>query len=314
MSLLEAIFSSFLPVISFTGFQFLSFDDFPWTSLLLWTFQGLIVSLMACFCAWPFSLSLVSLLRQYNSNPLTGRVFKFIHFSASLPLILFVCVFMEVLGPDIFILFKDFLMDQLARENLLTKAIAFVLTIFLFPIFQLFSPSETGEPDLFFRETLVGVIDFFQMTLLGGILVFILTVFLIPRMTVTMEKSLLKNREISGFEVIQSLGGSHWESVSIAMLQFVKDHSKMILARFVRICFFESLITFSILKFFLSFKKGPWGSTLSERFIFESLKVTENHGSSLLVLAGYLVFVYLFILQIETYYSKSLFKDKMEIF
>ena len=305
---------AFIASYLFYGFSVFVFDTFPWISLLMWAFQGLIVSLMAGFCAWPFSLSLVSLLRQYNSDSLAGMAFKFIHFSASLPLILFICLFMEVLGPDIFILVKDFLVETLVRENLLTRAIAFILTIFFFPISQLLSFSETREPDVFFNEMLMGVIDFFQMALLAGVLIFILTVFLIPKMTVTMHQSLMRNRDISGFEVVQSLGGSHWESVSISMLQFMKDHSKMILIRFVRICFFESLITFSVLKFFLSFKKELWGSTLSERFIFESLRMTEDNSPSLLVLAGCLAFIYLFILQIENYYSKPLLKNKMEVF
>ena len=161
------------------------------------------------------------------------------------------------------------------------------------------------------------VIEFFQFGLLSSTLIFALTIFIVPKMVMTMHQCLMKNRDIRGLEVVQSVGGTRWESVSITMIQFMRDHFNMILIRFIRICFFESLIVFSVLRFFFSFDISHgdhWGSTLTSNFVFESLKSGENNYDFLLILAGFLGFCYLLLIIIERYYSKPLLKDKVEIF
>ena len=301
----------------FYGFSFFNFNGFPFREFLNWTSAGLCFSFLASLCSWPLSLSLVTLLRRYQFHYLSRRVFVFIHFSASLPLVLFLYIFLEVLGPEFFSNFRDFWINNLASDNFLTKTLAFVITVFFYPISSLSFFSELRTTDIFFNKILTIIIEFLQISLPGLILVFILVIFIIPKMVITMHQCLMKNRDIRGLEVVQSVGGTWWESVSITMIQSMKDHFNMILTRFVRICFFESLIAFSVLKIFFSFdesQKGEWGSTLTSHFVFESLKSNGNNHDFLLVLAGALGFCYLFLMFIERYYSKPLLKEKVEIF
>ncbi len=318
ISLLVGIyFTIFIASYLFYGFSVLTFDTFFHREILWWTLIGLCFSFLASLCAWPFSLSLVTLLRQYQFHPLARGGFRFIHFSASLPLVLFLYIFMEVIGPDIFMIFEKFWTDTLASGTWLTRTLAFILTVLLYPIGSMLLSPEESSVDVFFGKMLETVIEFFQIGLFSSTLVFILTIFILPKMVVTMHQCLLKNRDIRGLEVIQSVGGTWWESLSITMIQSMRDHFNMILTRFIRICFFESLITFSVLRFFLAFDiphENYWGATPTSNFIFESLKPNDTNYDSLLILAGGLGFSYLLLMAVERYYSKPLLKDKVEIF
>lgn len=308
-------FSAFIFSYFFYGFSFLKSGNIPVRDILIWTFTGLCFSLLASLCAWPFSLSLVTLLRKYQFHSLSQRIFMFIHFSASLPLVLFLYISLEVFGLGSFLNFPEFWVDVLDTDNFLAKSLAFVLTILFYPIKSLIFFSEYETTDVFFHKMLKIVIECLQISLPGLVLIFILTIFIIPKMVITMHQCLIKNKDIRGLEVIQSVGGSRWESVFITMIQSMRDHFKMILIRFVRICFFESLITFSILSlFFDAHGKNQRVHTLTSSFIFESLKLNKENHDFLLILAGALGFCYLSLMIVERYYSKPLLKEKVEIF
>ena len=123
-------FLAFIFNYFFYAFSFFISNGFFFTEILDWILTGLCFSFLASLCAWPFSLSLVILLRRHQSHLLSRGIFRLIRFSASLPLVLFLYIFVEVVGPEIFIVFRDFWTDTLASGNALTKSLAFILTVF----------------------------------------------------------------------------------------------------------------------------------------------------------------------------------------
>ena len=232
------------------------------------------------------------------------QVLKPVYFLASLPLVLVVYIFVEVLGIEVFSVFRDFWMDTFGSHNFFTRSLAFTLTILFYP----FSTLLFGEmsTDVFFQKMLHFVNDFAQVGLFSSILIFGLTIFIIPKMFLTMNQCLEEDKSLRRLEIIQSIGGTQWQSVSVTLLQSMREHFNRILVRFVRICFFESLIVFSLLNFFFSKdQKDPYlGSTLASRFVFESLKPIES-PFFLLAMGGFLSFGYFLLLAIEKYYSED---------
>ena len=287
------------------GFAALIFGG-PWLiQLVSWTVIGLVFSLLSSLCAWPISLCLVTLLRQNQSRPFMAQILRPVYFLASLPLVLVVYIFAEVFGIEVFSVFRDFWMDIFGSHNFFTRSLAFTLTILFYPFSTLlFGKMNT---DVFFQKMLDLVNDFAQVGLFSSVLIFGLTIFIIPKMFLTMNQCLEEDKSLRRLDTIQSIGGTKWQSVSITLLQSMREHFNRILAHFVRICFFEGLIVFFLLNFFFSKgQKDPFlGSTLASRFVFESLKPMEN-PLFLLALGGFLSFCYFLLLAIEKYYSKDL--------
>lgn len=303
----SALYYSFLSLMNLVDGGVQEFQQIFW-----WLLVGLSLSLLATLCAWPFSLSILTLIEQNRGRKRTHWSQYALKFMGSLPLVLFVFLFVEVIGQEVFGLLESFWIQSFASSNFVTQALAFALTLLLYPLTIL--PFFGGDTtiDQFFRQMLAAVIEFAEVGLVSSVVVLGLVIFILPQMVLRMERYLKEDANLRSLEVIQSIGGTHWESIYMTVLQSMKEHFNLIVLRFTRICFFEGLLTLSLLSFFFRLSneyQSYWGSTLSSVFITESLQVPLSI-SRLSGLAGLLALCYFIFVRLEVVLVRNMEKRK----
>ncbi len=246
--------------------MFLNPTQFPY-GRIFWLFMvGLSFSSLASLFSWPLSLSIVTYLQQIKKHRSYNTLRKLIHFFATLPLVLFCFIFIEVFGGDFFGSFEVFWSKSFATPNLFTQAIAFAFTLLIYPLtlFPVFSKNYTVAE--FFSEVSRSIHQFAEVGLVSSVLILTLTVFILPQMVLLMLDHFDSKENQRSYEVVQSLGGTRWESIHLSVLQNMKSRFFELILRFTRICFFEGLITFSVLHYFFNVSSASllnWGLSLS---------------------------------------------------
>lgn len=300
--------SSYL-VNTFLALEFLKTGSFAELGTLLWlVLVGLSLSLLASLCAWPFSLSIATMIEQNKSRQHIDYINYALKFLASMPLVFYAYLFLEVVGADVFRILESFWVESFASSNLLTQVLAFALTLLLYPLTIIPWLLEPVSVDVFFQKMLVAVIDFAEVGLVSSVVVCGLIIYILPQMVLRMLKYLQRDQNLIKHEVIQSIGGTRWESIYMTVLQSMREHFNIIILRFTRVCFFEGLITFSLLSFFFKTQESlesHWGATLSSLFIGESL-VWEPGTEKLRFFSGALILVYVVFIGVERFYLKKL--------
>lgn len=271
---------------------------------------GLALALMASLLAWPLALSVVILFEQ-NKSSRSVRAFKAsARFLATLPLLFFIYLYIEVIGSGVFSFLEEFWTSYLTPNHIMTQVLAFALTLLLYPlrVFPGFGASLTI--DEFFRQMLLTVVEFSELGLAVSLLTLGLVFYILPRMVVSMMAEIKDSNNHLSFEVVQSLGGSRWEGTQMTVLQLMRQKSIWILTYFTRICFFEGLIIYSLLHFFL-FKSGhmAMGQTLASRYIHDSLSLAPSTLKGLLTIAGVLFVLFLTFFSLETFFKKASHSD-----
>ena len=278
-------------------------------SQLIWlSLVGLSFGLLATLCAWPFALSLSTLIEQNRDHRTTQWLITAIRFFASLPLVLFAYLYLEVVGAKVFGVLQVFWVDSFASSNIFTQALAFSLTLVLYPLSLVPGVLPQMTVDIFFKKMLLAVIGFAEVGLVSSVVVLGLTLFVIPQMVLRMLKYLEEDKSRRHHEVIQSLGGTRWESIYMTLLQSMKEHFNIIVAQLTRLCFFEGLVTLSLLSFFAvsdPLAIDQWGASLSALFVSESMNWTASLDKLTLV-AAVLSVQYLLFFILERHFRKKL--------
>lgn len=280
-----------------------TFQQYFW-----WTVMGLSLSLLSCLCAWPLSLAIATLLEQFKKKKMVMATLRFLYFIESLPLIVFVFLYYEVVGFHSFGWFDKFWNQYFTATHFLTKGIAFALTILLYPltIFPIFG--EDLNVDQLYQKLIFVVSDFAEVGLVTSVIVFGLMVYILPKMVLQMSRSLSSTANLRNHEIIQSIGGTHWESVYMTVVQSMKEHFNFIILRFTRICFFEAIITYTLLNSFFSTAdsaKFHWGSTLSSMFVVQAID-PEISIPYLNASAGVLILCFLIFIWMERLFLEKL--------
>ena len=315
--LLVILAGSYLAVISWAGLFYIFsglriFANHEWLNFRLfifWVSVGLSVSLLASLACWPFALSTATLLEHNKKRRLTPWVLRFLSYSSTLPLVIFCFVYVEVLGEKGFQAIESFWIDLFASPNIFTQVLAFGLTIILYPLTALPFFSENPSVDLFYQKMLAAVIEFAEVGLVTSAMVLGLFLYILPKMVLHMRQQLREDQALRSFEIIKSLGGTPWESIHLTVLQSMKTRFNGIITYFTRICFFEGLISYSLLYFFLSpgsaSESFHWSSSLSSLFVSSSLN-SERSESILLATSGGLVVCFFLFMFLENYFRKKL--------
>lgn len=280
----------------FSFFQDIAFvHSFPLKHLLGWFTVGISLALLSSLTVWPFSLAIATLLEHNKSRTLANYFLKLISYLASLPLVLFVFAYLTIFGSRGFLLIKKFWFFLFASENFFTQAIAFALTLLLYPLSLLQGASSQPTIDSFYHRMLSGVIEFAEVGLVATVVALGLFLYLLPKMVLHMRKILQQDEQLRSFEIIKSLGGTPWESVHLTVMQSMKTKFNDIILVFTQKSFFEGLITFSLLNaFFAKSSDLHWSSSLSSIYVRESL-LGEGNLNKLLALSGFLLLSYLLL-------------------
>lgn len=277
--------------------------------VFLWTSVGLSLSLLATLTCWPFALSAATLIEHNRSRWITPYILRSLSYFSTLPLIVFIYVYIEVVGVEGFDWLKEQWIVFFASPNFLTKSVAFALTLLLYPLTAFPFLLDRISVDQFFKNMLSGVIEFAEVGLVALVVVAGLYLYILPKMILHMRRQLKQDENLRSFEIIQSLGGTSWESIHLTVMQSMRNRFNSIVTYFTRICFFEGLITYSLLYYFVledGTFESHWGASLSSIFIFGSLDPGQRL-SFLLAIAGFMVLCYLLFMRIE-----SLFRRKSE--
>ncbi len=297
--LLVAVYVSFFAGSSFLFlFVFLrnlfSDNSFPVREMLGWFTVGVSLSLLASLTAWPFALAITTLLEHNKSRSLSRYFLKLLSYLSSLPLVLFVFAYLSIFGNEGFNFIKVVWTVLFASKNFFTDAIAFALTLLLYPLTIFMKAADQPTIDHFYHQMLAAVIEFAEVGLVATVVAVALFLFVLPKMILHMRKQLMDDENIRSTEIIKSLGGTPWESIHLTVMQSMKTKFNEIILHFTKKCFFEGLITFSILNaFFFRSIDGDyhWSSSLSSMFVRESVSLPKNL-EHLMVLAGFLVLAY----------------------
>lgn len=270
--------------------------------------MGLSLSLLTCLCAWPVALAIATLMEHFKGNKAVVRLNRFLKVIESLPLIVFAFLYIEVVGFYSYGWFEKFWGEFFTTSHFLTKGIAFALTILLYPFSLL--PFFESQPniDLFYQKILTLVAEFAEVGLVTSVIVFGLMVYIIPKMILRMNFYLNSKNNSRAPEVIQSIGGTHWESVYMTVIQSMKVHFNLIILRFTRICFFEALITYTVLNSFFSGKDTStfhWGTTISAMFVVQAMEPKVSLDP-LCIIAGLLSICYIIFVGLEKFFRKKL--------
>ena len=281
-----------------------------WDSIrtfVLWTTVGVSLSLLTTLVCWPFALSAAILIEHNKNRKYAPWVLKVLRYFSTLPLIIYVYIYIEVIGGTGFDFIKDQWSFLFASPNLLTQSIAFALTLILYPlsIFPFISSAPTV--DLFYKNILSRVLEFAEVGLIASVVVTGLFVFLLPKMILYMRKQLVEEENMKSLSTIRSLGGTAWESIHLTAMQIMKVRFNIIVTYFTRICFFEGLITYNLLYYFVigetSFNKH-WGVSLSSIYVLNSMTPFENM-SFMLSVGGFLVICYIGFMYTEKYFKQK---------
>jgi hypothetical protein len=271
--------------------------------LILYSLVGLSFSILASLSAWPFALTFSTLILHKKDRP----VFKFVqnvsYLLSTIPLLVFSYVIIEVLGKNSLFGLNNFTFDILSTSNLITQTLAFALTLLLYPLTILpFFYGQTSV-DLFFQEMLNAVIKFAELGFISFVIIFSLFLYILPRMIVKMFYYLQKDQNIKNYEIIQSLGGTQWESLYITSLHAMKSNFSILILHFTKVCFFEGLITFSLINYYLINYQNNWGQTLGSLYVEEALN--NLNLDNLLLISGFLILIFSVFLIVEIYISKK---------
>lgn len=275
--------------------------------VLMWTFAGLLISVLATLLSWPCALATAVVLEQ-ESGHWAFWAQKFISWLSSLPLIVYAYIFVQFMAIDVLSVFKGLWLGSFASVNWVTQLIAFAGTLVLYPLLLFVPGTEGVTMDQFFKTTLASIIDFGEVGLTVTLLCVGLIFVILPRMTFEMQKMLKKNKDLQSLEVIRSLGGTFWESMHITIIHSMRSRFALVFVRFVRYSFFEGVIVFLLLGY--PFYEGSeietfFGTTLSSMFVRRTL-VTEidTFWIDILSLGGWLIVLHFIFLQIESYALK----------
>ncbi len=266
----------------------------PWRNLFGWFTVGISLALLSSLAAWPFALSLSTLLEHNKSRPLANIFLRILSYLASLPLVLFVFAYLAIIGHRGFYTIKSVWVFLFATENFFTEAIAFALTLLLYPLTGLPGAGEQPTIDLFFRRMLDGVVEFAEVGLVATVVAAGLFLFVLPKMVLCIRKLLLEDHNLRSTEIIKSLGGTPWESIHLTVMQSMKTRFNEIILYFTKLCFFEGLVTFALLNAFFfagDSDQYHWSSSLSSVFVRQSLLPTKNLDQ-LLSISGFLLLTY----------------------
>ncbi len=304
----------FAYVLVFLGFGslylyslFLGALNFNIQKLFLWISVGLSVSLLASLCSWPFALSLATLIEHNRERRIVRHILKLLKYYSTLPLILFVYIYVEVIGDSGFLTIQNQWDQIFSSSNFVTQALAFAITLILYPLTILPFFDSKLTIDVFFKTSLESVIDFAQAGLVAFVVVLGLFIYILPKMVLYMERNLKNEKSLKSFEIIKSVGGTPWESIQMTVMQSMKNSFNSILIHFTRVCFFEGLITYSLLHFFM-FDNNPhheqWGASLSSIFISTSLD-PNRVVHQLMALCGVLLITYFLFILVEIFLKKK---------
>jgi len=303
------LFAAFLSTFFLFGFGAHTFSSqhssFPFSLLLKMVSLGLVLALLASLLAWPLALSIAILFEQNKSSRFVQGLKAAARFLATLPLLFFVYLYVEVIGSGVFLFLEEFWTSYLTPSHIMTQTLAFALTLLLYPLRVLPGVGVSLTIDEFFRQMLLNVVEFSEVGLAVSLLTLGLVFYILPRMVVSLLTEIKNSNSHLSFEVIQSLGGSRWEGTQMTVLQLMRQKAIWTLAYFTRLCFFEGLITYTLLHFFL-FKSGHMavGQTLSARYLHESFSLTPPTLNGLLLLAGVLFMLFLILFGLESFLKK----------
>jgi hypothetical protein len=298
--------SSYLYFMGVALFELLNNQDLSIQTLISWVSVGLSLSLLSVLTAWPFALAVATLIEHNKARPLARFCLGFASYLASLPLILFVFVYVQIVGEKGFLAVKSFWLFLFASSNFFTQALSFGLTLLLYPITMIPGVGEGLSIAVFYDRILSTVFEFAEVGLVASVIAMGLFLYVVPKMVLHMRQQLRKDENLRSFQIIKSIGGTPWESIHLTVMQSMKAQFNSIIVDFTRKCFFEGLITFTLLRVFFINDNQPefhWSSTLSAVFLWTSL--FEEPSSSLLRLtAGTLCLSYLLFIFLENYYKK----------
>lgn len=275
-------------------------------SILKWTIVGIVISSFSVFLAWPCAMATAVVLEQEDSY-WVSLAQKFISWLASLPLIVYVYVFIQFMAVDILSSFKGFWLESFASVNWVTQLLAFAGTILLYPLL-LFVPNTDGVTiDQFFRATLKTVLNFGELGLTVTLLCIGLTFVILPRMVFEMQKMIRGNKDLQSLEIVRSLGGTAWESTHITLIHSMKSRFSLIFFRFVRHSFFEGIIVFLLLGYVFADQNifdDIIGATISSIVVQEYMSLNLS-WTDLLSMGGWLLFLHIGFVQAEKYLLKG---------
>lgn len=296
-----SLFSISMTYFFVGGFYLVQKSLFSMNSLLWLIMVGLSFSLLSALLSWPFALSLVTLIKQNEERLSIIYLQQIVRFLASLPLVVFLYLFLQVKSFQVFYFFEDTWSQVFSATSWLTQFLAFTITLLLYPLTIIPSVSSDMSVDVFYQKTVTAVIESSEVGLVSSVVVFGLFVFILPQMTMVMLKSLRRDQNLQNIEVVQAMGGTEWESVYMTVLQSMREHFNLIVLRFTRVCFFEGLLTLSLLSFFVKAKEpfsSWWGATLSSLYVHK-LFMEPLQPRLLLVLSAAMVSFYLLIRYFE---------------
>lgn len=290
----------------FHGLEFVVTADFSQLKALVgWVIVGVSLSLLTSLTAWPFALAAVTLLEHNKSRRLTSFSLRCVSYLASLPLVLFLFVYVQIVGEKGFLTLKAMWLLLFASPNVFTQALAFGLTLLMYPLTII--PGVGGEHtiDVFYNKMLDLVIECAELGLLAIVVVLGLFLYVFPKMILYMRQKMQEGEQLRSLEIIHSLGGTPWESMHLTVMQSMRTHFDGVMLYFTRRCFFEGLITYTLLSVFFSESVLGihWSSTLPVVYIQSLLQGHEVPEISF-GLCGILAFLYILFLVAESHLKR----------
>ncbi len=276
-------------------------SSLPLKSIIGWFTVGVSLALLASLLVWPFALAISTLLEHNKTRRFSKFFLQVMSYLGSLPLVVFVFTYISLVGSRGFIAIKKVWVILFASPNFFTEAIAFSLTLLLYPLTAIPGVGDESSIDVFYKNMLSTVIEFGEVGLVATVVGVGLFLYILPKMVIHMRKQLMDDVNTRSTEIIKSLGGTPWESVHLTVMQAMKSRFNDIILHFTQICFFEGLITFALLQaFFLNTREQSfqWSASLSSVFLAESLKTPVNFDH-LLSLSGALLFVYMIFIWVD---------------
>jgi hypothetical protein len=266
---------------------------------------GAAVGLLSTLLAWPLAISVVIFIQLNLKWRPTQWILLFFEYMSRLPLIFFVFVYLTLIGWQTFHALDRFWFDVLASPNFFTQSIAFGLTLLLYPMSVLPFLWNHLTIDEFYTKMLGGVIDFAEVGFVISLLSLSLGFYILPKMVISMMEELRLGKTDLSAEVIQSLGGSRWESTRISVLQRLGQSFYTLVNRMTRCCFFEGLISFVVLNHLIyksHLGSTAWADTLTYVFLKQAMNM-PIHKPEILVLGLVMLVVYIFSLALEFLFS-----------
>lgn len=259
---------------------------------------GLSLALLASLCTWPFALSTATLLEHNRARPIYRWFLSLTAYLSGLPLLLFVYVYIEVIGQAGFASIQKFWTLLFASPNFLTQSISFALTLLLYPLVAMAEWGGAPTIDHFYRKILEAVIDFAEVGIVASVVVIGLFLFIFPKMVLKMRALLRDDENVKSSEIIKSIGGTSWESIHLTVMQSMKNSFTEVIAYCTRVCFFEGLITYTLLHLFFvgpGSKTTYWGTSLTSMFLDAAIEPSEQrqllHFFAGLLSVSYLGFI-----------------------